>query len=96
MRPNSTPTGGPISELTVLIDSVTGKPERRPRTIKSIASGNNVIKRAYRRLIIMPTTMCGKPMPSSKPTNADVAMDNPARNEVSPVKTTTKNKHRTT
>ena len=37
---NSSPTGPGISSATMPIVSEIGRPERRPRTISSIASGN--------------------------------------------------------
>src|SRR4051812_2513436 len=53
---NSTPTGPWISLATMPRVSVIGRPERRPRTISSIASGKLVVNLATRRLIILPMT----------------------------------------
>ena len=63
------PTGPPISLATMPSVSVIGRPERRPRTISSIASGKFEVNFAMRRLIILPMTMCGRPMPMNRPTN---------------------------
>ena len=51
--------------------SVIGRPERRPRTISSIASGKFELNLLIRRLIILPMTKCGPPMPKKKPTSSD-------------------------
>ena len=53
---NSIPTGPGISLATIPRVSVIGSPERKPRTISSIASGKFVVNLPTRRLIILPTT----------------------------------------
>lgn len=56
---NSMPTGSGTSLATIPSVSEIGKPERRPRTISSIASGNLALKLFMRFLIWLPTTRCG-------------------------------------
>ena len=53
----------------MMIASLIGRPERSARTIRSIASGNRLIKAATRRLPIFPMTMCGMATPSPRPTS---------------------------
>ena len=59
------------------IDSGTGKPDLRPRTISSIASGNRSMNFFVRRLIIMPMTKCGSPSPTPSPIRIDGAQESP-------------------
>ena len=66
---NSSPTGPRISPATMPSVSVIGRPERRPRTISSIASGKFELNLLTRRLIILPMTKCGRPMPTNRPAN---------------------------
>ena len=51
--------------------SVIGRPERRPRTISSMASGKFVLNLLIRRLIIRPITKCGPPTPKKSPSSSD-------------------------
>ncbi len=62
---NSSPTGPGISRLTTVIVSLTGRPERKPRTRRSSASGKLALNLRSRLAIILPTTMCGKPRPAA-------------------------------
>src|SRR5579875_1388763 len=66
---NSPATGSPISWLAPMIASLIGRPERRARTIRSIASGNSAMNAATRRLPIWPITQCGSPAPITAPNN---------------------------
>ena len=50
-----------------MIASVTGKPDRKARTIRSIASGNRSIKAATRRFPIRPMTKWGRAIPNAPP-----------------------------
>ena len=65
------PTGPGISLATMPSVSVIGRPERRPRTISSIASGKFELNLLTRRLIILPMTKCGPPTPKNRPSSSD-------------------------
>ena len=71
---NSIPTGSGISLETIPSVSEIGRPERSPRTIKSIASGNLALNSLVRFAICIPTNLCGiaRPiaMPAIKPSGA--------------------------
>src|SRR6185503_8043586 len=66
---NSTPTGPVISPATIPSVSVIGRPERRPRTMSSIASGKFELNFFTRRRISLPMTKCGPPIPKNRPTS---------------------------
>ena len=68
---NSIPTGPWTSLATIPRVSVIGRPERRPRTISSIASGKFELNLLIRRLIILPMMKCGPPTPKNRPSNSD-------------------------
>src|SRR5258705_1734696 len=68
---NSMPTGPPTSLATIPRVSVIGRPERRPRTISSIASGKFELNFLMRRWIILPIMKCGPPTPKNRPSSSD-------------------------
>src|SRR3546814_11988095 len=68
---NSMDTGPGTSVATTPIVSEMGRPDRRPRTISSIASGNRAVNLATRRLMSLPITKCGRTMPTKRQTKIE-------------------------